>query len=81
MLLPWKSPSRSFGWPLSQQALAEEYMLMTKIGKTVERFGENRDGVLAALPEVLEVPLKEDHIEIAEAFLAGLRLPEVESIL
>ena len=56
-------------------------MLMTKIGKTVARFGENRDGVLAALPEVLEVPLKEDHIEIAEAFLAGLRLPEVESIL
>jgi glyoxylase-like metal-dependent hydrolase (beta-lactamase superfamily II) len=67
--------------PLSRQALAEEYALMTKIGKTVERFGEKREAILAALPEVLGSPLEEDHIEVAEAFLAGLRLPKVESIL
>jgi hypothetical protein len=54
---------------------------MTKIGKTVERLGDDREAILTALPEVLGTPLEDDHIEIAEAFLAGLRLPEVESIL
>jgi len=67
--------------PLVRQALADEYALMTKIGRTVERIGDNRDAILEALPEVLGSPLEAEHIEIAEAFLAGLRLPDVESIL
>lgn len=67
--------------PLSYQALAEEYTLITKIGKAVERLGDDREAILVALPEVLGFSLEEDHIEIAEAFLAGLRLPEVKSIL
>ena len=67
--------------PLTRQALADEYEMMTKIGRTVDRTGDDRDTVMGALPEVLGTPLEPDHIEIAEAFLAGLRLPEVESIL
>jgi glyoxylase-like metal-dependent hydrolase (beta-lactamase superfamily II) len=67
--------------PLTYQALAEEYALMTKIGRTVERLGDDRESILAALPHALECPLETDHIEIAEAFLAGLRLPVVGSVL
>jgi glyoxylase-like metal-dependent hydrolase (beta-lactamase superfamily II) len=67
--------------PLTRQALAEEYALMTKIAQTVERLGDEREAILAALPQVLAVPLEEDHIEITDAFLAGLRLPEIESVL
>lgn len=67
--------------PLTRQALAEEYALMTKIGNTVDRIGDDREAILAALPEILERPLEADHIEIADAFLAGLRLPEVKSVL
>jgi len=67
--------------PLTRQALAEEFALMTKIGRTVERLGDDRGAILAALPEVLERQLEAEHIEIAEAFLAGLRLPVVDSIL
>ena len=67
--------------PITHQALAEECALLTKIGQTVERLGDNRESILAALPQALEGTLEADHIEIADAFLAGLRLPEVESIL
>jgi glyoxylase-like metal-dependent hydrolase (beta-lactamase superfamily II) len=67
--------------PLTRQALAEEYDLMTKIGRTVERLGDDREAILAALPGVLERPLEVDHIEIADCFLAGLRLPVVASVL
>jgi len=67
--------------PLTRQALAEEYVLMKTIGETVTRIGDNRETVLAALPSALRKPLDGEHVEIAEAFLAGLRLPEVKSIL
>jgi glyoxylase-like metal-dependent hydrolase (beta-lactamase superfamily II) len=67
--------------PITYQALAEECALLTKIGQTVERLGDNRESILVALPQALEGPLEADHIEIADAFLAGLRLPEVESVL
>ncbi len=67
--------------PITHQALAEECALLTKISQTVERLGDNRESILAALPQALGGPLETDHIEIADAFLAGLRLPEVESVL
>lgn len=67
--------------PMTYQALVEEYRLMTKIGKTVERLGDDRAAILAALPEVLGRPLEADDLEIADTFLAGLRLPDVKSIL
>jgi glyoxylase-like metal-dependent hydrolase (beta-lactamase superfamily II) len=67
--------------PLTHKALADEYALMTTIGKTVDRMGDARDSILAALPQALKRPLDGDDVEIAEAFLAGLRLPEVKSVL
>jgi len=67
--------------PMSRQALAEEYALMTTIGQTVARLGDDREAILAALPKALERPLEADDLEIADAFLAGLRLPEVKSVL
>jgi glyoxylase-like metal-dependent hydrolase (beta-lactamase superfamily II) len=67
--------------PLTRQTMADEYNLMSKIGETVERLGNDRESILMTLPQVLERPLEADDIEIAEAFLAGLRLPEAESIL
>jgi glyoxylase-like metal-dependent hydrolase (beta-lactamase superfamily II) len=67
--------------PMTRQTLAEEYTLMTRIGQTVKRLGDDREAILAALPQVLECPLETDHVEITEAFLAGIRLPDVKSIL
>jgi hypothetical protein len=54
---------------------------MTKIGRTVERIGNNREAVMEELASVLGAPLEPEQVEIADSFLAGLRLPEVESIL
>lgn len=67
--------------PLTRQSLAEEYAQMIKVGKTVEQLGDSRESILGTLPQVLERPLESDDIEITDAFLAGLRLPEVESVL
>jgi len=67
--------------PLTRQALADEYAMMKTISETVERIGDEQEAVLAALPSALGMPLNGDHVEIAEAFLVGLRLPEVVSIL
>lgn len=67
--------------PLTRAALTEEYALMTNIGRTVDCLGDDREAILSKLPAELERPLEEDDIEIMDAFLAGLRLPVVESIL
>lgn len=67
--------------PLTRTALEEQYALMRKIGQTVERSGDNRDSIIEALAPILERPLEEDDLEIMDAFLAGLRVPVVESIL
>jgi glyoxylase-like metal-dependent hydrolase (beta-lactamase superfamily II) len=66
--------------PLTRQSLADEYNLMKKIGRTVERIGDDRDAIMEELPKLLGESLQMDHIEIAEAFLAGLRFPEVKNI-
>ena len=67
--------------PLTHQALADEHALLTKIGHAVERIGDDRQSVIDELTKRIGSPLEADHVEIAEAFLAGLRLPEVESVL
>jgi glyoxylase-like metal-dependent hydrolase (beta-lactamase superfamily II) len=66
--------------PLTRQSLADEYNLMKKIGRTVERIGDDRDAIMEELPKLLGESLQMDHIEIAEAFLAGLLFPEVKNI-
>lgn len=67
--------------PLTRAAFQDEASLLITIGRTVELHGQDREAVLAALPDVLGVALTEDHIEIADAFVAGLCLPTVESVL
>lgn len=67
--------------PLSKAELANEAALLKTIGSLVEREGPDRDAILARLPSILSIPLDDDHIEIADAFLAGLRMPVVQSVL
>ena len=67
--------------PLTYQALSDEYTLMAEIGRTVERISDDRYSVMNELEKRFGSPLETEQVEIAEAFLAGLRLPEVESIL
>lgn len=67
--------------PVTRAALAEEFELMNKIGRTVERLGNDRTAILLTLPKILNRSLSQDHLDSADAFLAGLRLPDVESIL
>lgn len=67
--------------PVSRAQFAADAAMLRAIGEAVLRNGDNRDSVIAALPGVLGVALEEDHVAIADAFLAGLRLPEVASPL
>lgn len=67
--------------PLSRADMIEEARVLTTIGRVVSQYGLEREAIHAALPSALGQPLVEDHIEIADAFLAGLRLPIVESVL
>lgn len=67
--------------PLTCAEFHAEATLLRTIGQTVARLGDHGDDILAALPQALDMPLTADHIEIADAFLAGLRLPTVVSVL
>lgn len=67
--------------PLTKSGFQDEASLLSTIGRTVEAHGQDRAAILAALPSVLGVALTEDHVEIADAFIAGLRLPTVGSAL
>jgi glyoxylase-like metal-dependent hydrolase (beta-lactamase superfamily II) len=63
--------------PLGRAQFVAEAALLRTVGLTVDRIGDDRDAVLAALPAALGEPLGEVHVEIADAFLGGLRLPVV----
>ena len=65
--------------PLTRAALAAEAADLRAIWAAVARIGDDREALLAALPEALGAPPNEGHVMIADAFLAGLRLPEVSS--
>lgn len=67
--------------PLSKAQLADEAELLKTIGGLVDRTGPDRDAILAQLPNALSAPIDGDQIEIADAFLAGLRMPLVQSVL
>lgn len=43
------------------------------IGQAVERLGNNREALVAELPEALGTSLDEEQLEIVDAFLAGLK--------
>lgn len=65
--------------PIGRRQLAEDAAMFKQIGAAVARIGDDRDGVLAALPALLGGPPSDDHVAIADAFLGGLRLPAVVS--
>ena len=67
--------------PIGRQQFVADAVVLRTIGHTTARMGNDRDALLATLPAALGTPLSEDHIAIADAFLAGLRLPEVASPL
>ena len=56
--------------PMSRQQLEEDVRMLRTIGHAVEEHGD-RGAVLGRLPELLGMPLNEDHIEYTEYFLAG----------
>lgn len=61
--------------PVSRAGLADETRLLKTIGRTVESQGQDRAAILAMLPNVLGTSINDDHIEMVDAFLAGLRMP------
>jgi len=67
--------------PLSHAQLAKDTALLKAIGDVVAAYGDDRAGILAQLPSVLGAPLTDDHIAITDAFLAGWRMPVVQSPL
>lgn len=66
--------------PLSHARLADDATLFKAIGETVATTGLDRGAMLDQLPYVLPIPLADDHCEIVDAFLAGLRMPVVTSV-
>jgi glyoxylase-like metal-dependent hydrolase (beta-lactamase superfamily II) len=67
--------------PLTRADLIAEAHLLRTIGQLVLEKAEDREAIIALLPERLGEPLEPDHIEIADAFIAGIRLPTVAPVL
>jgi glyoxylase-like metal-dependent hydrolase (beta-lactamase superfamily II) len=67
--------------PLSRAQLADEATLLKAIGRAVEAQGQDRQSILTRLPDVLGTAIGDEQAEIVDAFLAGLRLPVVLSVL
>jgi hypothetical protein len=65
--------------PVSRAAFVADAQLLQVIGSVVAQYGDDRAAVLAAIPATLGVALNQDHTDIADSFLAGLRLPDVHS--
>jgi glyoxylase-like metal-dependent hydrolase (beta-lactamase superfamily II) len=63
--------------PIGRAELEAEASAMRHVGRLVEHYGDQREAIMAALPTVIEAPIDERHIELVDAFLAGLRLPNV----
>jgi glyoxylase-like metal-dependent hydrolase (beta-lactamase superfamily II) len=67
--------------PIGREQFARDAAELRAIGALVGRIGDDHDAVVAALPAALGAQPDAGHHEIAAAFLAGLRLPEVASPL
>jgi glyoxylase-like metal-dependent hydrolase (beta-lactamase superfamily II) len=63
--------------PLTRDQFAAEAQLLRTIGTTVQQSGDDRAAILAALAWTPA----DDHLEIVDAFLNGLRMPQVVSPL
>ena len=62
--------------PTPKAEMATFVAALKTIGRLVERIGDKRDRILQELPGELNQEMDDDHIEIADAFLAGLRLSD-----
>lgn len=58
--------------PMSRAEMQAEAALLQTIGRVVDRHGDDREAILAELPQSLDEPLNEDHLELVGEFLAGL---------
>lgn len=67
--------------PITRTQLEQQAATFRTIGDLVNRLGPNREAVLTALPTAIGAQPDDDHIEIANALLVGLQLPEVVSPL
>jgi glyoxylase-like metal-dependent hydrolase (beta-lactamase superfamily II) len=67
--------------PIPRSALVMECELMTVIGRSVDEIGDDRQAILSHLRRLFGHPPAQDQVEIMDAFLGGLRLPHVESVL
>ena len=67
--------------PIGRAELEAEATAMRRVGALVERCGDRRETVLEALPAAIQATPSERHIELMDAFLAGLRLPHADSPL
>ena len=67
--------------PITRATFADDAALLRQIGELVAEIGDDREAVLAALPGRTALPVVPDHIEIADVFLAGLRMPHAPSVL
>jgi hypothetical protein len=65
--------------PLSQAQLGDQATLLKAIGHTVERHGQDRDIILALLPNVLGTMINEDHVAMVDVFITCPHLPVVAS--
>ncbi|ABX06403.1 MBL fold metallo-hydrolase [Herpetosiphon sp.] len=66
--------------PLTRAEFEAEAQLLRHIGTIVNQIGADPDTILAQISQQLAIPLTEDHHDIMQAFLAGLALPEVQSM-
>lgn len=67
--------------PIAAARFQADAAQLMGIGAAVDRIGDNPEMVRRTLPEHLGRPLQPDDLEIADAFLAGLRMPEVKPVL
>jgi len=67
--------------PLTGAQFAAEASRLKTIGAAVDEHGSDREAALAAVAGAVGSTLDADHVELVDAFMAGLRLPVVESAL
>ena len=60
--------------PMPKTEMVKFTELLKLIGEQVERIGTDRELILQGLPAKLYQKLDDDHLEIVDAFLAGLRV-------
>jgi glyoxylase-like metal-dependent hydrolase (beta-lactamase superfamily II) len=59
--------------PMSRQQMVEYTGLLRSIGQEVERLGDDRERIIQSRQQSTGRPLEKEHLEIVDAFLAGLQ--------